>query len=485
MRRSLLLLVLAAIGVAGCGSSASPPTGSGARDAELSYFPSSSPLVLSLATDPNATPVKQGQALLGLFPVAALGQTALTVELQKLGIDYQTGVRPLFGNPIMVGGTAATLSGPTSSQYLLVWVTKDASRLAALVKKLPGFHSVGSHDGATLYRGSGSVTLALDGATALLGPSQAALASALDRHAHGGGITSGDYERAIAGLPRNPLFQVFGNLTGVLSASQAATARRVPWVAALRGYAASISAGSSSLTFQYRLDTGGVALTSAQVPIAPGTTAPSFAGTLPITAAISDPAHVVAFAEAAAQAASPGSYASFLKRDAAVKAKTGVDLNSLLGLLTGNLILASDTHMTMVRATVSDPGAAARDLSKLLTAPRSVLGQASTTSDLGGGFYAIKQRKITITVGVAGDQLVAGRASVAQLRAFGAAPTTAVPDARGSVAFRIALLALLRIAIKRPPAAIVQQLLGLLGDVTGSTSASTKSLTGSATLGLK
>lgn len=487
MRRSLPLLVLvgAVLAIAGCGSSSSPASSSaGARTAELSYFPSSSPVVLSLVTDPNAQSVKQGQALLGRFPIATFGQTLVMTELQRLGIDYQSDIRPLFGNPIMVGETGSTLSGG-GQVYLMAWVTRDAGKLRALVKKIPGMHSAGSHGGATLYQNAGSMTLALDHATAVLGPSQAAVTSALDRHAHAGGISSADYDRDVSGLPQDALIQVFGSLSGVLSSPQATTARRVPWVAALRGYAAAISASGSGLTLQYRLDTSGGALTSSQVPITPGTTAPRFAGTLPITAAISDPAHVVAFAEAAAQAASPGSYASFLKRDAAVKAKTGVDLNSLLGLLTGNLILASDTHTTMVRATVSDPGAAARDLSKLLTAPRSVLGQASTTSGLGGGFYAIKQRRITITVGVAGDQLVVGKAGAAQLRAFAAAPTTPVAGAQGSVAFRVTLSNLLALALKRPPPQIVAQLLSSLGDVTGSTSASTKALTGNATLAIK
>lgn len=487
MRRSLPLLVLAVavLAIAGCGSSSSPSTGSGARDGELSYFPSSSPLVLSLVTDPNAQAVKQGQALLGRFPIAAFGQTLLTTELQRLGIDYQSDIRPLFGNPIMVGVTGSTLSGAARHAYLLAWVTNDAGKLGALVKKIPSLHRLGSHDGATLYQNAGSMTLALDGATAVLGPSQAAVSSALDRHAHGGGISGSDYVRAFSGLPPDALIQVFGSLSGVLSSPSVAAARRVPWIAALRGYAASISASGSGLTLQYRLDTGGGALTSAQVPVTPGGTTPSLAGTLPITFAIDDPAHLAAFAEAAEQAASPSGYASFEQRQAAVRAKTGVDLHSLLTLLTGELIIASDVHTTIARGTVSDPAAAAKDLSKLLSAPRSLFNQATGVSNLGGGLYAIKEKRATITVGVVGNQLVAGKASAAQLRAFASAPATPVAGAHGAVAFRVALSNLLALAIKRAPPQIVAQLLSSLGDVIGSTSASTRALTGNATLAIK
>ncbi len=487
MRRSLPLLVLvgAVLAIAGCGSASSSSSGTGARDAELSYFPSASPFVLSVATDPNASAVKQGQALLGRFPIAAFGQALLTTELQRLGIDYQSDIRPLFGNPVMVGASGARLSGAARHAFLLAWVTKDAGKLRALVKKLPGIHSVGSHDGATLYQNTGSTTLALDGATAVLSPSQGAVSSALDRHAHGGGISGSDYVRAFSGLPQDALIEVFGSLSGVLSSPSAAAARRLPWVAALRWYAASISASGSGLTLQYRLDTGGGALTSVQVPVTPGTTAPSLAGTLPITVAIKDPAHLAAFGETAEQAVSPSSYASFQQRQAAVKAKTGVDLNSLLELLTGELIIASDIHTTMARGTVSDPAAAAADLSRLLSAPRSLFSKATGVSKLGGGFYAIKEKRDTITVGVEGNQLIVGNAGAVQLRAFAAAPTAPVAGAHGSVVFRVALSKLLALAIKRTPPQIVAQLLSSLGDVTGSMSASTKALTGNATLAIK
>jgi hypothetical protein len=91
----------------------------------------------------------------------------------------------------------------------------------------------------------------------------------------------------------------------------------------------------------------------------------------------------------------------------------------------------------------------------------------------------------TITVGLIGDQLVAGRATVVRLRAFASAPTTPAAGAAGSVAFRIALIDLLKLTRKTAPSSTEQTILGALGDITGWTAASPSGLSGSATLAVK
>jgi hypothetical protein len=482
MRRVIPAAVLAALVLVGCGSSSSKSANPVTR--ELSYFPAQTPFVLTIATDPNAASIKQAEALKGRIPLATFGQAALMAQLDKLGIDYQNDIRPLFGNPAAIGASGATLSGAAASQFLIAWVTKSASKLNTLVTSLKGLQSAGTHDGAKLYSAS-SAALAVDGATVVFAPTVASLTTALDRHAHGGGVSSAAFSSATSGLPPNSLIEAFGNLTGVLSRPSTAKARRVPWVAALQSYAVAINAGSAGLTAQYRLDTGGATLTASQLPIATGTTPPSLAGELPIDVGIRDPAQVVSFAEAAEQATSPASYAAYLARQGALRGKTGVDLNSLLSLLTGNLIVDSDSHTTMGRATVSDPTAAAHALSELATAPKSLFTKATSVASVGGGLYAIKEPGTTITVGLIGNQLVAGRATVAQLRAFASAPTTPAAGAAGSVAFRIALIDLLKLTLKSAPSSTEQMILGALGDITGWTAASPSELSGTATLAVK
>jgi Protein of unknown function (DUF3352) len=484
MGRLTGVLVLVALVLAGCGSSSSPSR-SGVRNTELSYLPAGSPFVMSIATDPNSSAVQQAQSLVGRFPIAAFGESALMSKLRQAGIDYQNDIRPLFGNPIVLAAGAPTLSGSAAGNFVVVWVTKDAGKLKALIKKLPGVHAAGSRDGATFYQSGGATTLAIDGATAVLAPSASAVTGALDRHAHGGGISSANYSRAFSGLPQNALVQMFGNLTQVLSAPSAAKARRVPWVGAFRGYAAAVSASSSGLTFRYRLDTTGAPLTASQLPLATGTTTPSLAGTRPITVGIHDPAQMAAFIEGAEQASSPATYAAFVKRQAAVRARTGADLNSLLKLLTGDLIIASDTHTTMGRAAVSNSAAAAQTLSKLAAAPHTVFGKATRVTSLRGGFYAITEPRQTITIGVTGGQFVVGKATPAELRAFAAAPTTPAARAHGTVAFRVALTDLLHLALRQTTPPVVQTILNSLGDITGWAAASPSGISGSATLALK
>jgi hypothetical protein len=279
--------------------------------------------------------------------------------------------------------------------------------------------------------------------------------------------------------------EAVGNLSGVLSSSRASQAQQIPWVAAIRGYGASISASGSGLTFSYRVDTGGRSLSASQLPIAPGSSAPSFAGGGPIAFALNNPAQLVTFVENAEQSTSPSKYSQFQRRQSALRSKTGADLNSLLKLLTGTAALSSDTRTTVARVGVSDAGKASQVLSKLMSDPGAAFGGGTTAHSLGGGFYHLKERKTTLTIGVVANQLVVGRASHIQLQAFAGAPSTAASGAKGSLAFRVSLPQLLQLALKRTPSKTIQTVLGSLGDYTGWTASSPSGLTGSATLGLK
>jgi hypothetical protein len=484
MRRSVSLITAAlvtalALALTGCGSSSS----SNSVGSSLSYFPKNSFFVMSLQTDPGSPAIKDMQALLRRFPAVAFGEAALTSRLQQLGLNYDADIRPLFGNPVVVGITSPTSVG-ARNRFLVVWVTKDAGTLNGLLKKLhlPAGQTV---DGAKVYSIS-TASLAVDGATLVLGASPDAVKAALDRHAHGGGLTTGDETRAMGGLSQSSLISAFGDLSAVLASPSAAQARQVPWVRALRGYGVSISANASGLSFQYRLDTSGAPLTDAQLPIAPGSTPPGLAGSLPISLGVKDPARAAQFIYDAERITAPAKYATYLKRQAAVRKRTGVDLNDLLRLLTGDASVNSDSHVTMARAQLSDAAAGKQTLSKLATDPKAFSSGPVTVSRTPGGFYLFKEPKRTTTIGVVGDKIVLGvRATPAQLTSFASAAATPAAGAQGSVAFRVGLPSLLQIALKQAPSATVKTLLSTLGDLTGWLSASQTALTGSATLGIK
>jgi hypothetical protein len=482
VRRALILaIVAAAVLVAGCGSSKSSSAPPSPVATALSYVPANSPFVLTAATTSNAG----GQALVNRLPNLALAETAAFARLRQLGIDYNADVRPLFGNPI-AGGLVLHGANGAPNQFVAAWVTKDQSKLQALLKKLePGLQKQGTRDGATVYS-LGELALATDDATVVFASTQPELNAALDRHAHGGGITPDDYSKAFTGLPPNGRLQVFGTLTQVLSMPSAAKAQSVPWVAALRGYAASISESSAGLTFQYRLDTTGRSLSESDLPIASGSTAPNFAGAAPVVAAVRNPAQIFTFAENAERVTNPAQYQRFLKRQAAVRSKTGVDLTSLIKLATGDLIVDSDTHTTIGRVQVSDPATAKTTIAKLAAHPTAISRTPPTIKRLPGGFYAIKSpHSKAVTVGVVGNQLVAGQATPSQLRSFAVAPPAPATGAQGAVAFKIALADVIRLASKRPLTGIGATVIKMLGDLTGWAAASPSQLTGNATLTVK
>lgn len=487
MGRAFALLLLVGLTLAGCGSSA-PGSPANPLASELSYFPARAPFVLTLATKPSAGAQAQNQALQAKLPLLGLVRAAGLARLQQLGINYQADIKPLLGNRVAFGVTSASVKG-LKSAFLIAFVTRDAGKLRALVSKLHGVAAAGSNSGAKLYRTS-SAELAVDGATLLFAPSVTAVTNALDRHARNQGITETSYSAAVSGLDPGAGVNVFGDLTNALSAPKAAAARRVPWVAALRGYGATVGASASGVTIKFRLDTSGATLAPSELPFAGGSQTPGLVPGLPIQIGVRDPAQIVGFAERAEQAASPKSYAKFLRQEAAVRRKTGVDVNTLVNQLNGDLVIDTDTKGTLVRVGVSSDASVASALAKLASVPYS-FGHKTTLTSAGGGFYSFTSSSRRGLMGVIGRQLVLGVPPKGQpispmtLRRFASAASVPETGAAGAVAFRLQLQSLLALLIKQQLSAQARAVLGLLGDVTGSMAATPSGVTGSLTLALK
>jgi hypothetical protein len=480
----VVLAVVAAMVLVGCGSSKTGTTAQSPTAQALSYFPSDSPLLLTFATDPKSSGIKQFETLKARFPEGALLQTALYARLGQLGINYNTQIKPLFGNPIVFGALSTHLSG-ARPPYLFVWAAKSQRALNAVIKKLgAGLQSAGSHDGAKLYQAGGE-TVAVDGPIVFLAQSADEIDGALDLHKQGRGITAAQYAQLHAGIPSGGLMQAFGSLTGVLSTPKAALARRIPWIAAIKSYSASIDAGAGGLTIRYHVDTTGRQVSSSQLPIAAGPQAPSLAGTLPIQTGLRGLSQSLRFTEAAFRAAAPGQYSTFTRRVSKLKQRTGFDLNTFIGLLTGDLNVVSDTHTTIARVGVGNPSAVARMLAAVVRAPGLTFKPGTKVSPLGRGLYEVQEKTTELTLGVVGDQLLLGKATPAQIRAFAAAPSAPVAGTSGAMTFKIALLDLLHLTLKRTPSTAARQFLNLLGDVTGSATATPGGLSGIVTLALR
>jgi hypothetical protein len=478
------LSVLAVALVAGCGSSVK--TAATSPEAQtLSYFPPSSPFVLTFATGPESTGIKNTRALQQRFPQAALLESALFARLGQLGIDYNKQIKPLYGNPIAVGLLSARSYG-SQTPFLSAWVTRDQTALTGLVKKLgPALRSSGSHDGAKLYTLSGA-TLAIDGPTVLIARSSQDVMAALDRHKSAQGISAAQYAKLTAGLPSDALVHMSGDLTQALSTTKAASARRIPWVAAIKGYGASVDLSPTGLAIQFHIDTTGRSLSSSQLPLAGGPAQAAVAGSAPIQVGLSNLTQPIRFIEAAVQASAPGQYSMFTARVGRLRRRVGFDLNAFIAMLTGNLAVSSDTRTTIARVGVSNPAAVRAMINKLAAAPSLAFSKGTQVHPLGGGLYAVRETSGTdLTIGVVGNHLLLGKATPTQIRTFARAPGANVTGAAGTLTFRIALLDLLHLTLHQTPSPGAQQFLKLVGDLTGSASATLSGLDGTAKLALR
>lgn len=482
MRRAFAVTagVLLSVLAVGCGSSKAPGV-SGPLATELSYFARDSVFVADIATDPHGPAVKSVSGLVASVPAAQLGIAALKSLLAARGVDYQVDIEPLFGNPVVIAVPRVSTSSPSASSFLLVWTPRSSLALTTLLKGLGRSAPVAKANGTTVYAASPGV-VAVHGTTLVFGSSPAIVQAALARHAGGSGMSPAAFAQAMSGLPRNTFVQAQGSLAGVITGS----ALKIPWVAAIRGYAATLTGTSSGLTLNFRLDTSGAPLTSSQLPVATGTGAPELAGDMPIVVGIRDPARLWSFILAAGQSTGASGIDRFTRGQAAAKQKTGYNLSTFAALLSGSLIVESDGHKFLARADVSDPASASRQLAALPRGASDVFTGVRRVVRQPDGFFALYQAQgQPLELGLAGREFVVGLGvTPAQLRAYAALPATPAPNA-GAIAFRVRLLELLHLALKRTPPPFIASLLSALGDITGSASATPSALTGTVALSVK
>jgi hypothetical protein len=488
-----LFVVLALIALlAGCGGgSKSSSSGGYARAEALSYLPKGSPAVLEITTDPKSEQVKNALDLVNRFPGASLLLGRLTDEITKgSSLNYDRDIKPALGNPIVF-----SLIPTGGGQILGAMVAKDAGKAKLIVSK--GSKKVGSRAGFDIYQDNAdpSTFSAVKDATVLLTDNRANLEAAIDRHDKKAGAKPVDESDLMSGLPGEALVKVYGLVAPLIASDPgAAAARKVPFVNALKGYGVAVTAAKDGLTAAFRVDTSNASLPADERPLTGGTQPAATAAVGPIDVGLRDVAHTLAFAERVGRHLDPSGFQQFAAGLAAIKARTGVDIDrDFLGQL-GDAAIATDTKLFAVRAKAKDANALKAAVTKLRPIiPAFLEGAGLPGLRLGAGPGGLtllgRGRHYVAAYGVVGDELVFGTASPTQLTAFARRPAIVEKGASGAVAVRGTtpqLVKLIYAAISEQPLPDVANLfLSRLGNLVGSASEEAKAITGKLTLPVK
>jgi hypothetical protein len=501
MRRLLTIpLVLLALLIAGCGGggdSGSP------LDSALSYLPEDAPFALAIDTDLDGDQYKAVQALLKKFPFGGQVEDSLRQQLEQgTNVDFNDDVRPVLGNPIVVGGTdAASITADSgNTAFVGAMRAKDKDALGELIDKTNA-KKTGEESGATLYEADATV-FAVEDDTVIFASDRQQLTQALQRADGDDHLDEDAFNEGLDGLPSSALARVYADLEALLKSDpDTADARKVKWIEALRTLGVTVVAKNDSIEVDFRVRTEGD-LTDADLPIAPGDEAPDVIKQEgEVGLGIRDLAHIVKFGESAGQAVDPAGFGDYARAKATIDKQLGVSLDDdLIGQLTGNVSSSISIDGKFgVRAELKDARAFKRTLAKVADvlpsfAEGAGFGTVGLSKPKGGeDFYALSQPDgDSVVFGVVDDVLVVANdpASAAQLA--GVQPT-AVSGAKGSVVLSANAQEIVNALLGQfGPALGLGDLGGLggalftrpLGDLNGFMSASTDELRGKFTLAI-
>jgi hypothetical protein len=491
VRRScwlLSILVVLAVVLAGCGGgSSSSSTGGDARAEALSYMPKGSVATIEIAT--GGGQVDTALKLLHRFPGAELLLGRLSDEVTNgTSLSYDKDIKPALGNPFVLAPVSIS-----AEDFVGAIVATDAKKAERFVSG--NGSKAGSRSGVDVYRDrhEPNTFYGLKGSTVIFADGRPNLDAAIDRHANGTGAKPDDGNALMTGLPGDALLKVYGLVAPVIANDPgAASARRVPFVAAMKGYGLAVTAADNGVTAAFRVDTSNAKLAAADQPLSPGAKPAATAAAGPIDVGLRDLSHTVAFAIRIGQRLDPTGFQQFAAGLDAIKARTGVDVGrDFVGQL-GDAAITTDTHLFAVRAKAKNPTTLRVAVAKLLPIVPAFLDGAGLPglkpSAGPGGLILLKRGgRYVAAYGVVGGQLVVGNAPPAQLLQFARRPATTEPGTSGAVTVRGSTPQLVRLILNRidPQLVGAALFLGRLGNLVGSASESAGAITGKLTLPVK
>jgi hypothetical protein len=497
----VVLLCLAAVGAAACGGD---DESSGPLDEALAYLPANEPFAVAIETDLDGKQFAAVDDLLGKFPLgveSVEGALADQLEGSRSSIDFERDVKPLLGNPFVVGSSSVSsfLGDSENDDFIAAIQVKDTDALDELIDAT-GPDDLGERSGATVYEDGGTVFAVEDDMLVLAG-SEELLDRALERADGDDHLDGGAFDAALEDLPSRAVARVYADLEGIIASDpDTRDARRVPWVSALRTLGLTASAEEGKVEIEFDLRTDGGELSEEDLPVAPGDDAP---GVLEqqgeIGLGIRDLAHTVTFAESAGQAVNPSGFGDYEQAKRTLDKRLGISIDDdLIGQLTANLAatIAVDGSLG-VRSQLSDPDAFERTLAKVADvlpsfAEGAGFGAVALRRPKGDNrFYALAQADgDAVVFGVVDGSFVLADDARRAGELVSAEPTS-VPGAQGAIAMSADAQALVNSLLSQlgPQLGLggveglgAQLFTGPLEDLTGSVQSSTDGLRGRVSL---
>jgi Protein of unknown function (DUF3352) len=490
----LLIACALPIGIAACGDEQA----TGALDTALAYVPENAPFVVAIETDLEGDQYQALDSILRKFPVGGSLEELLSEELGRSseGVDFEQDVKPLLGNPFVVAGTSVeTFTGRSGEDDFVAAIqVEDRDKLDALIEKTEA-RKTGEAAGATIYEDEGTV-FAVEEDMVVFAGSRAALEAALERADGGDHLDEQTFEDGLADLPEDSVLRVYADLQALIDTDpDARDARRIEWVDALRSFGMTASVAQDAVSIEFNVRTDPEGLTEDDLPIAAGEEAPPVLRREgEIGFGLRDPAHIVRFAEAAAQAVDPEGFGEYARAKKTLDARLDIRIDEdLIGQLSGDVsATVSADGRVGVRAELEDPARFERALAKAAPELPSLAESAGADRariERRGDLYVLSQPDgETIVFGVVDDVFVLRQEQdAAEVRGLAREQPVEVPGARGAVvisadAEQLANQLLRFYGVGGDGPFGPQLFTGPLGQLTGTVSATTDGLKGKLTL---
>lgn len=400
-----LLLVLLVVGCPGGGNdvrgSDSPkgPATLTIRDPlseSLRYIPQSATVVAVAATKTDSGPLRTALDAAD----AGTGVEGVVTRFKQL-VQEWTGLTlagpALGGNPLVLARTGSGSNAVT----LGAWVTAEDSGLDKILRGRGDLRTGSDYKDWTLYEGR-SLMYAVRDRVLLLASTEKALRAMIDRRQKRGsaaGLTAkmfasrsatGQGDGGDSALVR---VAVSGPMMRRLLAPTFVAARRLPWIAALRGGGFAVAVDGDGVHVAGRLRTDAATLSSTDLPVADGDQAPTPKGDAPTVVGLRNPAQTFAVAQQLASLAVPERLQMYaIVRDMLAQF-AGIDVQkSVIATLTqDSTVTVTDEGEVTLRAQTEDPDGVRNALVRLSRAGR-LAGIAASLGLAGGDMGGISIR---------------------------------------------------------------------------------------------